>query len=174
MSKSIEAGEKLDYFLVGLCFAVLASAVQTAKFSPQLRIPTYFEVGGWTGLIISGFIGISKIQFRAAEWHYYERNLLLEDKIAKVKEKLKKYSVTTSENPENQFRELVEYAKESASRDVDEVVDEHSAMKKKIETTFNKIYRYTSYSFELLFLISIIMLAYARAYEPLKALSKGQ
>ena|ERR1017187_3553235 len=54
--------EKFELYLLGLIFTVLALAVQTAKFDNINIIAAYFELVSWVALLISGLVGLWRME----------------------------------------------------------------------------------------------------------------
>jgi len=54
--------EKIEFYFLGLTFTLLALAVQTFKPSTSLTADVV-ETGGWLLLLISGLVGVSKIEW---------------------------------------------------------------------------------------------------------------
>ncbi len=53
--------EKFELYLLGLIFTLLALAVQTAKFGAA-PCADGLEVAGWVSLLISGLVGLSRME----------------------------------------------------------------------------------------------------------------
>jgi len=60
---SISMGIKFDFFFVGLTFSILALAVKTTIDIPYL-MPRLAEVCGWISLLISGYLGVSRLEWK--------------------------------------------------------------------------------------------------------------
>lgn len=54
--------EKFEFYLLSLVFTLLALSVQTAKFGGSIAADA-LELGGWLFLIISGFTGLSRMEW---------------------------------------------------------------------------------------------------------------
>ena len=60
-SRSLQ--EKYEYYLIALTFTLLALSIQTGAFSEDL-VATFFELLGWASLLISGFIGLLRLEMQ--------------------------------------------------------------------------------------------------------------
>jgi hypothetical protein len=54
--------EKLELYMISLCFAVLAVSVQTAQFG-RGAIPDWAELLGWVVLLVSGLVGLWRMEY---------------------------------------------------------------------------------------------------------------
>lgn len=54
--------EKLELYMISLCFAVLAVSVQTAEFGRE-KIPDWAELIGWAVLLLSGLVGLWRMEY---------------------------------------------------------------------------------------------------------------
>jgi hypothetical protein len=62
--------EKFDFYLVALAFTILGLAVQTAKFG-VLVWADVFEMTGWMCLLVSGVVGLSRMEWSAHAHHVH-------------------------------------------------------------------------------------------------------
>lgn len=69
-AKAMDIQEKFELYLVSLTFTLLALSVQTASFG---KYPTadVLEILGWALLLISGIIGIFRLQYVPVVLRYY-------------------------------------------------------------------------------------------------------
>jgi len=70
--------EKIEFYFLGLTFTLLALAVQTFKPSTSLTADVV-ETGGWLLLLISGLVGVSKIEWIPVILLVKNRESFLED-----------------------------------------------------------------------------------------------
>ena len=76
VSKDLESSQqvhfKFEFYLVALTFTIAASAIQTGKFSGYSSID-FFEGMAWVTLVISGLIGLWRLEYFApmlrANWN---------------------------------------------------------------------------------------------------------
>ena len=54
--------EKFEFYFLGLTFALLGAAIQTATFTGHSHPSAIAEIIGWIGFGISGLIGLSKVK----------------------------------------------------------------------------------------------------------------
>jgi len=56
-------GIKFDFFFVGLTFSILALAVKST-IDIENFIPRVAELVGWVSLMLSGFLGLSRLEWK--------------------------------------------------------------------------------------------------------------
>lgn len=54
--------EKFEFYFLGLTFTLLGAAIQTASFVGHSHASVFAEVIGWVGFVLSGLIGLSKVE----------------------------------------------------------------------------------------------------------------
>jgi len=54
--------EKLELYMISLCFAVLAVSVQTSEFG-RGAVPDWAELIGWVALLVSGLMGLWRMEY---------------------------------------------------------------------------------------------------------------
>jgi len=62
--------QKFDFFLIALTFSILGLSIQTAHFG-QARTPAALELMGWSGLLISGLVGLSRLEWLPQLYHSF-------------------------------------------------------------------------------------------------------
>lgn len=67
--------EKFEFYVLALIFTLLGLAVQTAKFG-SYPIADRFELLGWLSLLLSGTVGLSRIEWLPVA---YKKNCSLTD-----------------------------------------------------------------------------------------------
>lgn len=77
--------EKFQFYLLSLVFTLLALSVQTAKFENVIAANA-LELFGWIFLIVSGFSGLSRMEWEPQIRIKIAQNQSLEDEIFKLKE----------------------------------------------------------------------------------------
>jgi hypothetical protein len=61
--------EKFEFYLLGLTFTLLGLSIQTAGFQASPVLSVWGELIGWALLGLSGFVGLSKVQWTASILH---------------------------------------------------------------------------------------------------------
>lgn len=69
---------KYQFYLLGLCFTILALAVQTAKFAGPAAANA-IELAGWLFLLISGLIGMFRFELVPTLYQLSGRRTWLQD-----------------------------------------------------------------------------------------------
>lgn len=64
--------EKFEFYFLGLTFTLLGAAIQTASFVGHSHASVIAEIIGWAGLVLSGVIGLSKVEHLSVV--IYQRN----------------------------------------------------------------------------------------------------
>jgi hypothetical protein len=62
LKHSRELQEKFELYLLALIFTILGLAIQTAKLGAN-RVVDVLEVLGWLSLVVSGLIGLSRLEW---------------------------------------------------------------------------------------------------------------
>lgn len=75
--------ERFEFYFVGLIFTVLGLSIQTAKFS-QTIIPDGFELLAWMSLLISGFMGLIRIEWTPIAHQYISKKKGLSKEIDEI------------------------------------------------------------------------------------------
>ena len=168
MSKELEAREKFDYFLVGLSFAVLAAAIQTARFPPHQKLATILEIFSWAAFIATAIIGIKKIKLHESEWFIYEARNEMDNSLT---EQLKMYKVQSDSNigPEkNLFEELKAFKEGKYFDSITSVRTAFGELVNRVQARHEKAHQAYTRAFEILFMFALILLAVSRGLEPIK------
>ena len=64
--------ERFEFYFVGLIFTILGLSIQTARFV-QAIIPDGFELLAWLSLLVSGFMGLIRIEWTSIAHQYISK-----------------------------------------------------------------------------------------------------
>jgi len=71
--------EKFEFYFIGLTFTLLGASIQTASFKGYSCLSVYLELLGWVFFIISGLIGLSKLEWISVMIYVKTRKSSLEE-----------------------------------------------------------------------------------------------
>jgi len=147
---------KYQFYLLSLCFTVLALAVETAKFGRPVAANA-IELGGWLCLLISGLIGLFRFelvpgmyQLSSEQTRLHHDKSTLQDEALHGTEEL----FIPAENRDVKIRDLVT-----------RINTDHAKLNNIISQQNNKlISRYLWHQW--LFVAGVVALVISRGYEP--------
>jgi len=163
MEVAHQTQEKFEFYLISLVFTLLALSVQTAKFGDNI-IPTIFELSGWLFLLISGLLGLWRIEYLSIERVKLVKLDEVHDQINEVKRLMLSghkeiYVLSTGQNQPLEER----------IQNLEEAVVLLTPLTNKLEswnTTKYIIHKFT-------FLFGIVFLIVARGIEPFFRVIQG-
>jgi hypothetical protein len=77
--------ERFEFFMIGLAFAVVALAVQTAEFSGPV-LSRIAELIGWLAFLISGLAGLWRIEWTPSLYKLYFEKMAAQHRIEQLRE----------------------------------------------------------------------------------------
>jgi hypothetical protein len=147
--------EKFEFFFIGLIFAVLGISIQTVNFSESSDIVILVEVASWLCFLISGLIGLNKL-----EW--LPNLIYLRDRVQNRKNILGKLNIMSKTSSQILIAESNEYMAIKDLMDESETLREkyNDELKKLAEKhgIKNKVQRWSFY-------IGFLLLAISRSYD---------
>lgn len=75
--------ERFEFYFVGLIFTILGLSIQTARFV-QAIIPDGFELLAWLSLLVSGFMGLIRIEWTPIAHQYISKEKGLSKEIDEI------------------------------------------------------------------------------------------
>lgn len=96
LKHSRELQEKFELYLLALVFTVLGLAVQTAKFDGGW-IASCFELAGWAALLLSGVIGVLRLEWKPVVYGLLANKELQESDAAAIRKSLSEGKVIISQ-----------------------------------------------------------------------------
>ena len=66
---SIQTQQKFEFYFLALVFTVLGLSIQTYHFSTKIQ--AVFEIGAWLFLLVSGFAGLSRMEWIPVSYKSY-------------------------------------------------------------------------------------------------------
>jgi hypothetical protein len=153
---SIEYQQKFLFYLLGLTFTILALSIQTSLFG-KYYFADLAELGGWLCLLVSGLLGLSRIEWSSVFYFLSSEKSGIEGRIASAKKySLRSRSIRVLETGENIPIENF----------IDDEKDRQELYQKKIESIqFRQ--QLKSIIQKILFLLGIIFIIISRAYVPI-------
>lgn len=150
--------ERFEFYFVGLIFTILGLSIQTAKFV-QMIIPDGFELLAWMSLLVSGFMGLIRIEWAPIVYQYISK-----------KKGLSKEIDVINIHKENGTKKLPVVDGEIG---VDELLENKTWALEKVDSNLKDVEKKLSYSYKIrkwLFLAGIILLVLSRGIIPANGL----
>ena len=152
--------EKFELYLLALVFTLLGLAVQTAKFESN-DWANFLELTGWVSLIVSGVVGISRLEWLPVAHFENHKKKELRAQLIVVQEHIQagRLDVTVSETDEIIPIEValkkIETSAEKTNRRIDNL--------QKSTLTKYTIHKWT-------FISGLVLMACARGWAPAEGL----
>lgn len=150
--------ERFEFYFVGLIFTILGLSIQTAKFF-QTIIPDGFELLAWMSLLVSGFMGLIRIEWTPIAHQYISKKKGLSKEI----DEITMHKGGGTEKLPGVDGEI----------DTDELRENKTWALEKVGSNLKDVEKKLSYSYEIrkwLFLAGIILLVLARGIIPANGL----
>lgn len=150
--------ERFEFYFVGLIFTILGLSIQTAKFS-QTIIPDGFELLAWISLLVSGFMGLIRIEWTPIAHQYISKKKGLSKEIDEI-----------NIHKEKGTKKLPGVEGEI---DVDKLLENKTWALEKVGSNLRDLEKKLSYSYKIrkwVFLAGIIFLVLARGIIPANGL----
>ena len=144
--------EKYEFYFLGLTFTLLGLAVQTFKPTTVLSADVV-EIGGWLCLLVSGLLGMSKIEWIPVILHVKNRQSYLEEAQGGL-QKAESFNLSVRDSQSGQFVNVAEVSA-VAAKSLAEVATQGS----RLERWYEIKYRWQ----KACFLIGLVALVLARA-----------
>ena len=148
--------EKFELYLLALIFTLLGLAVQTAKFGAHQPADA-LELLGWTCLLISGFVGLSRIEWLPVIYQTNSRLSELKEEHARL--------VEAAENGVTALPVL----DQPGLGDIREIIADRSRALVKTESRVKKLEKLTRRKYGVhkwLFVLGLALVVSARGYGP--------
>lgn len=155
-----EIQTKFEFWLVGLIFAVLALAVQTASFDGP-KLARACELAAWISLLLAGVIGIWRLEWTPPLYHLGSRRERHEDILRKVQ------GVRAEGHP----RIIIAESGEPVA--VDELITQVTRHRDKVDQRLEPLRRKQAKWYQVmrvLWVAGFALLLIARGYEPTRHL----
>ncbi len=150
--------ERFEFYFVGLIFTILGLSIQTAKFF-QTIIPDGFELLAWMSLLVSGFMGLIRIEWTPIAHQYISKK--------------KRFSKEIDEITIHKERGTKKLPGVDGEIDADELLENKAWALEKVGSNLKDVEKKLSYSYKIrkwLFLAGIILLVLARGIIPANGL----
>jgi len=150
--------ERFEFYFVGLIFTILGLSIQTAKFF-QTIIPDGFELLSWMSLLVSGFMGLIRIEWTPIAHQYISKKKGLSKEIDEI--------------TIHKGRGTKKLPGVDGEIDADELLENKTWALEKVGSNLKDVEKKLSYSYKIrkwLFLAGIILLVLARGIIPANGL----
>ena len=153
LKHSRELQEKFELYLLALVFTLLGLAVQTAKFDGGW-IASCFELAGWAALLLSGIVGVLRLEWKPVVYGHLANKELQERDAAAIRKSLREGVLIISEETSAPLDPIALLGRKtnSASR--------YEGRVKELERSLQRRYKLHKWAF----VFGILSLACSRGY----------
>ncbi len=160
---AVNTQEKFEFYVISLVFTLLAVSIQTAEFNFS-KVSDSFELAGWAALLISGIFGLWRVEYLP------DQRLKLDQK-SDLQAEIYEYKKLQMEGKSSVFVLDTHSDQNIDDRIVNlqQGVDALSSILTKLEKT--NMLKYSIH--RVSFLIGVVCIVIARAYDPAKNIMAG-